>query len=397
MPDARQIPALLSLLDDDDPATQQAISRALLDFGDSLQIELARLQTAPSDSQRAGVQRSMAPWSRRKLEENWPRWQHAAGEDGRLEAGLSLLSDYLSGFEIPEGLPTLLDRLANAFSVHSHSSDPMALADYLFSHLQFKGEDQNFHHPRNSDLCRVIKNRRGNPISLASLFMLVGRRLDMAIGGCNFPGHFLARVGRGGSVKLVDCFNGGKIVDHKVIAAMSEQTPWGVQSALQTPAGSRTMLTRVLTNLLRAFQEVNSPLDAQLMTRLLGNLEPHDPELPTSPMQAGPPSGLPASPKFHTGQLVRHQRYGYRGVVVDFDMACKADEAWYRQNRSQPDKGQPWYHILVDRTDQVTYAAESNLLADDSRREIFHPLVARLFDRFENGRYIRNHQPWQGL
>ena len=99
-------------------------------------------------------------------------------------------------------------------------------------------------------------------------------------------------------------------------------------------------------------------------------------------------------PKFERGQLVCHKRYGYRGVIVDCDLTCTADETWYQSNKTQPGKSQPWYHVLVDATAQNTYAAEENLQADPSGQPVGHPLVGRFFGEFVDGRYIRNDQPW---
>lgn len=99
-------------------------------------------------------------------------------------------------------------------------------------------------------------------------------------------------------------------------------------------------------------------------------------------------------PKFEPGQLVRHKRYGYRGLVVDFDVVCGASDEWYQSNKTQPNRKQPWYHVLVHGTDSTTYAAEGNLLADESREPIDHPLVAHFFAEFENDRYVRNARPW---
>ncbi len=84
-------------------------------------------------------------------------------------------------------------------------------------------------------------------------------------------------------------------------------------------------------------------------------------------------------PKFDRGQLVRHKRYGYRGVIVEYDLRCEADEQWYQSNTTQPDKSQPWYHVLVDATAQNTYAAEENLQADPNGQPIRPPLVVRFF------------------
>ncbi len=99
-------------------------------------------------------------------------------------------------------------------------------------------------------------------------------------------------------------------------------------------------------------------------------------------------------PLYHPGQIVRHRRYGYRGVVVDFDLTCKADEAWYQSNQTRPDRNQPWYHVLVDGSDIATYAAQTSLEADERPAPITHPYLEHFFTDFIGGRYVRNDRPW---
>ena len=101
-----------------------------------------------------------------------------------------------------------------------------------------------------------------------------------------------------------------------------------------------------------------------------------------------------ALPSFEPGQLIRHRRYHYRGVVVDFDMRCQANGDWYYSNRTQPDQDQPWYHVLVDSSTATTYAAESSLEADELQETVEHPLIEHFFDSFDNGTYHRNDRPW---
>jgi len=101
-------------------------------------------------------------------------------------------------------------------------------------------------------------------------------------------------------------------------------------------------------------------------------------------------------PLFAPGQVVQHRRYGYRGVIVDFDMRCRADENWYGRNLTQPDRNQPWYHVLVDGSTLITYAAQSSLEIDSTDQPIRHPLVDYFFHGFKPGRYQRNDQPWGG-
>jgi heat shock protein HspQ len=99
-------------------------------------------------------------------------------------------------------------------------------------------------------------------------------------------------------------------------------------------------------------------------------------------------------PRFRAGQLVKHRRYGYRGVVVDFDPFCRAPEQWYQSNATQPDKNQPWYHVLVHGSRTVTYAAQSSLLPDDTCKPVDHPLVEKFFEQFNGEFYVRNDVPW---
>ena len=102
----------------------------------------------------------------------------------------------------------------------------------------------------------------------------------------------------------------------------------------------------------------------------------------------------PPRPVFEPGQLIVHRRYGYRGVVVTCDERCQASEEWYEKNQTQPDRNQPWYHVLVHGTSTCTYAAAENLAADTSGEPIQHPLVEHFFVEFKEGRYVRNQTPW---
>jgi heat shock protein HspQ len=101
-----------------------------------------------------------------------------------------------------------------------------------------------------------------------------------------------------------------------------------------------------------------------------------------------------SAPLFQPGDLVKHRAYGYRGVIVAVDGHCKADPEWYMSNKTQPDREQPWYHVIVHGTETCTYAAQSSLIADDSGEEIRHQFVQYFFTEFKDGKYVRNSHPW---
>jgi len=102
-----------------------------------------------------------------------------------------------------------------------------------------------------------------------------------------------------------------------------------------------------------------------------------------------------SDPKFTIGQIVHHKRFDYRGVVYDIDPEFSGTEQWYDEvAKSRPPKDQPWYHVLADGATHTTYAAEANLMADESPIEICHPLLEHFFSDFKNGFYLRNDRPW---
>ncbi len=95
-------------------------------------------------------------------------------------------------------------------------------------------------------------------------------------------------------------------------------------------------------------------------------------------------------PKFFPGQIVRHMKFEYRGVICDVDEAFAGTEQWYEQvARSRPPKDQPWYRVLVHNSHAETYVAERHLELDASRAAIEHPLVAVFFDELRDGCYLR--------
>ena len=94
--------------------------------------------------------------------------------------------------------------------------------------------------------------------------------------------------------------------------------------------------------------------------------------------------------RFSVGQLVVHLRFGYRGVVFDVDEVFRGTDEWYEQvARSRPPRDRPWYHVIVDGAAHTTYVADRHLDPDDSAKPIRSPLIEPVFDRFEDGRYVR--------
>ena len=64
------------------------------------------------------------------------------------------------------------------------------LNGYLFEELGFSGNREHYDDPRNSFLNEVLDRRLGIPISLAVVYLEIGRRAGLRLEGVNFRGTF---------------------------------------------------------------------------------------------------------------------------------------------------------------------------------------------------------------
>ncbi len=92
--------------------------------------------------------------------------------------------------------------------------------------------------------------------------------------------------------------------------------------------------------------------------------------------------------KFAVGQIVKHLKFGYRGVIFQVDAAFELSEEWYEAvARSRPPKNAPWHHVLVDGTAHSTYVAEQHLALSKNCSQVDHLLLGRYFERYDGRRY----------
>ena len=95
--------------------------------------------------------------------------------------------------------------------------------------------------------------------------------------------------------------------------------------------------------------------------------------------------------KYHLGQVLRHRKHPFRGVVFDVDAMFANTDEWYENipKESRPSKDQPFYHLLAenDQSYYVAYVSEQNLLPDDTGEPVNHPDLENMFGDYENGSY----------
>jgi regulator of sirC expression with transglutaminase-like and TPR domain len=197
----------------------------------------------------------------------------------------------IAGVEYPalDAAPYLLrlERMGEAAAgrLKRHDGAPITtliatLNAYLFEELGFSGNREHYDDPRNSFLNEVLDRRLGIPISLAAVYLEIGRRAGLSLEGVNFPGHFLVRApARPGDMDdvIVDPFHAGALLSevdcrHLLRQHVGEEAAF--DRGLLATATRQHIVVRMLVNLKRLYVRMRSFPQARAIADLLLAVDP---------------------------------------------------------------------------------------------------------------------------
>lgn len=99
----------------------------------------------------------------------------------------------------------------------------------------------------------------------------------------------------------------------------------------------------------------------------------------------------PLVAKFGIGQVVRHRKYPFRGLIYDVDPIFANTEEWWLAipEDVRPRKDQPFYHLFAENTETeyIAYVSEQNLVPDTSGEPVRHAQISDMFVRDDTGAY----------
>ena len=271
MADTReQIPYLLQLLDDDTAGVRRSVMRALEELGPELEL-LAQPHVAHlNPEQHSGLRRVLTRQRKNWLRAQWPLWAAAEDRTAQIETAMSLVAQFQLGVDFPLSLSDLLDGLAAELSASRRRCSVFGLAKFLFEDYGLRGNRDDYFNPLNSNLISVLLSKRGIPISLVAIYMLVGHRLGLDIEGCNVPRHFLARAIHDGRIVLVDCFDRGRVVEAEKLIGRTSANLRQLEMLRGGTSSVRTV-QRMLQNLNHAYRRAGEHDLSAFMIELLGS------------------------------------------------------------------------------------------------------------------------------
>lgn len=157
-----------------------------------------------------------------------------------------------------------------------------AINQVLFEDAGLRGNRDEYYDPRNSFLNDVLDRGLGIPITLALIYMEVGRRLGFPLFGVGMPGHFLLKhYDIDGRETLIDCFNGGNILSSQDCQRRLDEIYSGqmtLRPEFLFAVSKRQILTRILNNLKGIYLSSRNFRKALRLVDLVLVIYPRSPE-----------------------------------------------------------------------------------------------------------------------
>ena len=256
----QQLKALVSLLDDDDKEVARLVETEIRQQGDKV------IPFLESEWESAGF----GVHVQRKIEDlihdlqykltldRLTDWRNGGNLD--LLEGLWIVATYqypdLSLTKLRADLEQFYYETWLEFKPDMHPIDQIrVLNSIFFNKLKFGSNTKNFHSAGNSMINVVLESRRGNPISLCCIYMLIAQKLNMPVYGVNLPNLFVLTYKHESAQFYINAFNRGLVfmksdIDH-YIAQLNIKT----NETFYQPCTNLDIIKRVLRNLIMAFEK----------------------------------------------------------------------------------------------------------------------------------------------
>jgi regulator of sirC expression with transglutaminase-like and TPR domain len=256
-----EIKALISLLDDDDVEVADIVENQIRSLGNSV---IPYLEDRWEES-------SLSPISQKKIEDLIHELQYSsvierlqdwkAHHENDLLMGMWAVSTYLypelSLDKMRQELEQIYYEVWLEIRDNMHPMDQIkTLNSVIFGKLRFGSNTKHFHSASNSMLNVVLETKKGNPISLCVIYMLIGQKLNLPLYGVNLPNLFILTFKNDTTQFYINVFNKGLVFSKIDIDNYISQLNLSANDIFYQPCQHIDIIRRVLRNLMLAYEKV---------------------------------------------------------------------------------------------------------------------------------------------
>lgn len=177
--------------------------------------------------------------------------------DPDLEMGAFLISRLSGDVDwTPESFKISLDSFIKPFFRNLQNDwNPVEklnhFIEFVFQEQLLGPDKKNYYNPENSYLTHVLKSRKGIPVSLGVICILLAKRTGLKLDGINMPGHFLLRYFNGSGSKIfIDPYNSGYQLSEEECLLFLEKQHIKPSADYLEPADTVSIMKRMYRNLI---------------------------------------------------------------------------------------------------------------------------------------------------
>lgn len=273
----KEIKALVVLLDDDDHEVVSHVEEKIMSIGTSIiPILEQEWESTFNPIIQAKIEDLVHELQFELLKERFMEWKESGAED--LMEGLWIVATYQYPDLEKEELTLEVEQLHH--ELWRHMEEEMMPYDRIkvfnevfFNQFKFRANTKNFHSPANSMINSVLETKKGNPISLCAIYLMLAQKMDLPIFGVNLPNLFILTYQLGEESFYINVFNRGLIFTRSDIDNYLENLQLKQQDIFYDPCSHLDIILRALRNLIVSFEKLGDYHKADEIKLLLQKMD----------------------------------------------------------------------------------------------------------------------------
>jgi regulator of sirC expression with transglutaminase-like and TPR domain len=272
--DEKEIKALISLLDDEDKQVASHVEEKIRSLGKQAIPYLEKEWEASfNPSLQSRIEEIIHDLQYDLLKERLVAWYNGDSKD--LLEGMWIVATVqypdLEMEKLKQELEQIYYETWLEFRADLHPMDQIkVLNSVLFNKLKFGANTKNFHSPGNSMINIVLETRKGNPITLCVIYMLVAQKLKLPVHGVNLPNLFILTYKDTQNTPFyINAFNRGLIFTRQDIENYIHELHLVPQPSFFEPCENVEIIRRALRNLIMSFEKMGEHAKAEEVKLLL--------------------------------------------------------------------------------------------------------------------------------
>lgn len=272
-----ELDALLSLLDDPDKDVFEQVRNKFLSLGEKAIPVLENIWEQSFDAaMQSKIENIIHDIQFNYTAQALKEW--AATPDQNLLAGALLIAKYqypdLNEQKLKRHIQQIRQDVWLELNDKLTALEQVKILNHiLFEVHNFSGNTQNYHAPQNSYINNVLESKKGNPLSLSLIYLIVAQELKIPIYGVNLPEHFVlcykdvhqlmtvktkrdAEMIAKGILFYINPFSRGAVFGKAQLDIYLKKMDLDIQPSHYQPCSNLEMIKRLLRNLVFSYKKL---------------------------------------------------------------------------------------------------------------------------------------------